>query len=121
MGAKLGAGNSNVHGFGEFRTKQPSCAECSPIMLVQLPVFGCCWLLGRLRSTNQGFKNFRNVGYKRVKDDEFSIDNEESLTDFLDEAEYDDNAPRIYDGYVVNERRPYRRPMEEDDRPIAGG
>jgi hypothetical protein len=64
--------------------------------------------------------------YKPVNRDEFDMDavgtigNDDSLNDFLDEADYDSAPPNIY-GATADERRSDRRPREEDNRPVPGG
>lgn len=64
---------------------------------------GARWLYAKATRANKGFDGYSGVGYKKVQKDDFDLDGignstEESLTDFIDEAEHDDFAPRVYDG-----------------------
>jgi len=68
---------------------------------------GLRWICAKLTGSNEGFEAYGGVTYKKVQND-FDLDapgNEESLTDFIDEAHDDDFAPRVYDGV---EEKPLR-------------
>lgn len=77
---------------------------------------GCRWISSKMLGGNRGFDTFGGAGYKKVDENEHDMDglgNEDTLTDFIDEAEHDDFAPR-YD------------PVEEAKRPekttiLSGG
>jgi len=94
------------------------------MVLITIPVTGCFWLHQKLVGRGRGFDGFGNVGYKRVQGDEFDISgfmsgNEESLTDFVDEAEHDDYAPRVYDGTAVDDS--YLRRQDAKVSTVSGG
>jgi len=66
-------------------------------------------LAGKIMGGNRGFEGYGGVTYKRVQGNEFDMSNmdagnEESLTDFIDEAEHDDFAPRVYDSADDNKK-----------------
>lgn len=68
---------------------------------------------------NKGFESYGGLAYKKVQKDDFDLDTmgaggEESLADFIDEAEHDDFAPRIYDG--SDEKKP-----EREQTSVSGG
>jgi len=68
---------------------------------------GASGLYSKATGANVGFGGAQ--GYKKLGGNEFDLDgpgNEESLTDFIDEAEHDDFAPRVYDG--SDEKKPER-------------
>jgi len=121
----LSAGVGARASFGEFAAKPNRLLALQNSGLAQLPADGLRWLSAKLGS-NRGFQSYGGVTYKKVQGDEFDMDgmgtgNEESLTDFIDEAQYDDNAPNVYDSVVV-ERKSYLN-RREDDRHgmVAGG
>lgn len=65
----------------------------SPASLLA-PVLGIIgWMQSKMVDYNPGFDSYSGVKYQQV-----GRGNEESLTDFIDEAEYDDHAPRVYGG-----------------------
>jgi hypothetical protein len=83
-----------------------------------LPVMdGFRWLYGKARGFNAQHYSGGH-GYKSVSGNEFDLDGigagtEESLTDFIDEAEHDDFAPRVYDG--SDEKK------ERESKVVSGG
>lgn len=78
-----------------------------------------CGLLGQLLVRNRGFKGHEGVRYKRVEGDELDMDGigaaDESLNDFLDEADFDDRAPHVYSS-ADDRRFDDRREAEEEGR-----
>jgi hypothetical protein len=84
--------------------------------LVQ-PIFGGArWICSKITGGSRGFEGYGGMAYKRVGQNDFDLDgtgNEESLTDFIDEAHDDDFAPRVYDG--VEEK-----PLRESPTVIGG-
>jgi len=119
-----GSGGGKPSGFGEFTasTGRWQWTEwLHPMVLIQIPVTGAFWLHQKVSGRSRGFNTYNGLAYKRVQGDEFDISgltgNEESLTDFIDEAEYDDHAPRVYDGSAIDDSR------REDNRAsiVSGG
>merc|ERR1712232_1318802 len=55
---------------------------------------------GIFQRKNAGIDRYPDLTYKKLSGNEFDMDgmgvNEESLTEFLDDAEQDDFAPRVY-------------------------
>merc|ERR1719444_483943 len=84
-------------------------------------------LSGPLRwfsSTSRGFEGYGGVTYKKVGGNEFELggaETEESLNDFIDEAEYDDHAPRVYDSAVEEKKFVANREQEEKGGMLSGG
>lgn len=95
-----GGGRGKHTGFGEFTAATSSCGGMSPMAMLQLPLIGLVWIFTKFCSRG-------HPDYKPVNTDDFDLDGpmtDESLTDFLDEAEYDDHAPRVYDGAAADDR-----------------
>merc|ERR1711972_339844 len=83
-------------------------SDCSPMLVVQMPIIACSWLYGKFCAKSRGFESFPTMGYSRVKGDDFDLDGiagdgQVSLNDFIDEAAYDDHAPRVIDGAAAAE------------------
>lgn len=122
---KFCSGNSPNNKFGEFSAAAKS--RCTPMGIIVPVIGGFQWLYGKICSGGRGFESFSGVGYKRVQGNEFDLDmtggNEESLTDFIDEAEYDDSAPRVYDRLHTDDKKSFQRPREESNRQqyVSGG
>lgn len=79
-------------------------------------------LPGMFFGPGRGFESFRGVGYQKVgQNPEYDLDgiggNDVMLSDFIDEAEHDDYAPRLH------EKEPPQLLSEppEDDRKVSGG
>jgi len=73
------------------------------MLVLQVPIIACSWLYGKFCVKHRGFEAFPTMGYSRVKGDDFDLDGiagdgQVSLNDFIDEAAYDDHAPRVIDG-----------------------
>jgi hypothetical protein len=69
---------------------------------------GLRWAYAKITRSNEGFGSYGGVTYKKVQGNEFDLDapgNEESLTDFIDEAHDDDFAPRVYDSLEEKKER----------------
>mmetsp|Transcript_113889 Transcript_113889/g.317116 ORF Transcript_113889/g.317116 Transcript_113889/m.317116 type:complete len:956 (-) Transcript_113889:154-3021(-) len=110
-------------GFGEFSAK--SRLSMQTTTLLQLPMDSFRWLSDKLLARGRGFKSYGGVTYRKVQGDEFDMDgmsmgNEESLTDFIDEAEHDDSAPRVYSS-AIDDKNSIRRRVDERPHIIAGG
>lgn len=98
--------------------------------LAQMPTAFCAWV-GNFMANSRGFTGHGGVRYKRVQGDEYDLGgidggNEESLTDFLDEAEQDDHGPRVYSSAADDLRSSRRQrdrtePPPEGPRVVAGG
>lgn len=96
-----GGGRGKHTGFGEFTAATSSFGGMSPMAMLQLPLIGLAWIYTKFCSRG-------HPDYKPVNTDDFDLDGpmtDESLTDFLDEAEYDDHAPRVYDGAAADDRQ----------------
>jgi len=87
----------------EMSASKSVFADCSPMLVLQVPIIACSWLYGKFCVKHRGFEAFPTMGYSRVKGDDFDLDGiagdgQVSLNDFIDEAAYDDHAPRVIDG-----------------------
>lgn len=118
---KFCGGGSNTNKLGDFSaptSKMPQCSGSPTEMLA-----ACCGWIGSKLQQNKGIERFPDLTYKKLTGNEFDLDgmggNEESLTEFLDEAENDDYAPRVY-GDSTDDRKGYDRPSREEPAIIAG-
>merc|ERR1712048_1509492 len=107
--------------LGDFTAPGGSRIPCSTSPTDMLAA--CCGWIGSKLQSNKGFERFPDLTYKKLSGNEFDLDgiggNEESLTEFLDEAENDDYAPRVY-GERADDRRGYDRPSREESSIVAG-
>eukprot|EP00927_Polykrikos_kofoidii_P016941 TRINITY_DN17699_c0_g1_i1.p1 TRINITY_DN17699_c0_g1~~TRINITY_DN17699_c0_g1_i1.p1 ORF type:complete len:1016 (+),score=209.35 TRINITY_DN17699_c0_g1_i1:93-3050(+) len=81
--------------LGDFTAKTGKCG--SPMGLATC----ICGWIGSLTSRSRGISQYPDLSYKKLGGDDFDLDtigatNEESLSEFLDEADNDDFAPRVY-------------------------
>jgi len=101
-----GYGGKGVPSF-EMSAPKSMCADCSPMMVVQMPLLLLAWLYERFCVTNRGFDSNPGLKYGSVKGDDFDFDagfdgdGGTSLTDFIAEADYDD-TPKVYDGAAAD-------------------
>jgi len=113
-----GASKSNSNPLGDFSA--PSKMQCSsPTALLA----ACCaWIGGKLQG-GRGFDHFPSLQYAKLSGNEFDLDgmasNEESLTEFLDEADQDDFAPRVYGDSSLDGKRGHQ-PTREERQIIPG-
>merc|ERR1712050_705633 len=102
----IAGGSSTVSspGLGQFSAKTSLLSQ-----LLQFPI-DVCRCLSTLVRSSRGFQSHGGITYKRVGGDEFDLSpaNEESLTDFIDEASYDE-APRVYESMGTT--------IRNDDKP----
>merc|ERR1711865_990701 len=82
------------------------------------------WLHGLYSGESRGFDGYGGLAYKKVGGNEFELagpDNDESLTDFIDEGEHDDYAPQVYDSAA--EEKKFHAQREEQGRGgiLSGG
>jgi len=98
-----GPGGSKL---GEFSA--PQGMQFSPMGMAA----SCCGWIGAKLQSNKGFERYPDLTYKKLGQTEFDLDgmggNEDNLTEFLDEAEHDDFAPRVYEDSNSNAFKPAR-------------
>jgi hypothetical protein len=85
--------------LGDFTAAGGSIlSQCgSPLAMLAM----CLGCMHRIISSNRGIERFPDLTYKKVSGNEFDLDglgtgDEESLTEFLDEADHDDFTPHVY-------------------------
>merc|ERR1712070_429573 len=89
-------------------------------LLFSVPRF----LHGLYTGESRGFDGYGGVTYKKVQGDEFELagpDHDESLNDFIDEAEHDDYAPRVYDSAAEEKKFHAQREEQERGGMLSGG
>lgn len=116
---KLSEGRGGSKGFGEFTAKSSWAPSFDLMSLVAS-------LGGFLAMFSSKSRSFGGNSYRPVGKDEFDMDavgNDASLSDFLDEADYDSVAPNRYGAVPAEERRQERRARSPEERsgPVPGG
>jgi hypothetical protein len=92
--------------LGDFTASSGSIfSQCgSPLGLLA----SCLGSMQRLISSNRGIERFPDLTYAKITGNEFDLDgigagNDDTLGEFLDEAELDDRTPQVY-GDVESDR-----------------
>jgi len=118
----LGDGSPLSHpGLAEFSVKSGWSAA-----LMELPFDSFRWFHEKV-SGSRGFQSYGGVGYKKVHSDEFDMETmggghtEETLTDFIDEAEQDDHSPQVYDSGDARNSSGAHDETSEGPSIMAGG
>eukprot|EP00811_Abedinium_folium_P004162 NODE_1382_length_2498_cov_7.150148.p1 GENE.NODE_1382_length_2498_cov_7.150148~~NODE_1382_length_2498_cov_7.150148.p1 ORF type:complete len:770 (+),score=159.38 NODE_1382_length_2498_cov_7.150148:291-2312(+) len=113
------------HGADIFEAVAPSGGHFMwAVQPLQVMANLCRAISAKLSAQHHGFETFKGTGYKRVNQGtgDFDMESEDTLTEFIDEAEHDDIAPRyetdhgsFAQRYEVEGKRPERMPT------ISGG